>query len=518
MVRAKSICAQWTLSMAAVAALCCSGCTVGPDYAPPTTETPDRFGEATPAGAAGQASRVSVGQPVWVEWWSKFEDKQLDSLVARALAANHELRIAVARVQEARAIEKMAESRQYPSIGVHAGAFATHGSEAGFGVPYGIPGVTSNLFDVGFDATYEVDLFGGIRRSIEAAGAMAEATENERRGVQVTLLGEVARRYIELRALQRRLAVARENLADQRRTADIVQQRFDNGLAPNFDVVRARAQVVGTESSIPPLEAGIRQSVHELSVLLGEQPMALSDELAAEAPIPPVPPDVPIGLPSELLRRRPDVMRAERVLAAATAEQGVATAELFPHLVLGATAGVQSRHADQLFREHDPSSGFYMAGPSATWTLFDGGRRSANIDRSKARVAEAAAAYEATVLGSLRDVENALSSYAAHQTRRASLTELVTREEEAVRIARRQYDAGLLPLLDVLDVQRNLHAAEDALAGADQSVSTDLVSLYKALGGGWEGVGVDQPACPAGGAPEPAGTTPALPHKSGDAT
>jgi NodT family efflux transporter outer membrane factor (OMF) lipoprotein len=490
---------------------------VGPDYESPATETSANFGEVAPPGVPGQASRIDIGQPVWIDWWSKFEDPELDSLVARAVAANHELRIVAARVQEARAIERMAESRLYPSVGLSAAALATHGSEAGFGVPYGIPGVTSNLFEVGFDATYEVDVFGGVRRSIEAAGALAEATENERRAVQVTLLGEVARRYIELRALQRRLAVARENLADQRRTAEIVQHRFDNGLAPNFDVIRARAQVVATESSIPPLEAGIRQSIHELSVLLGEQPMALSDELASEAPIPPVPPEVPVGLPSELLRRRPDVMRAERVLAAATAEQGVATAELFPHLILGGTAGVQSRHVDQLFRGHDPGSGFYSAGPAASWTLFDGGRRTANIDRSKARVAEAAAAYEAIVLGSLRDVENALSSYSANQTRRTSLTELVASEKEAVRIARAQYNQGLLPLLDVLEVQRSLHAAEDALARADQSVSTDLVALYKSLGGGWEWGGADQPSSPAGGAPEAASTAPAFSEKSGEA-
>jgi NodT family efflux transporter outer membrane factor (OMF) lipoprotein len=382
----------------------------------------------------------------------------------------------------------MVESRLYPTLGISAGAFATRGSENGFGFPYGIPGKYSNLFQAGFDATYEVDLFGGIRRSVEAAGDLAEAVEDERRSVQVTLLGEVARNYIALRTLQRRLVVARANLDDQLRTAGIVQRRFDNGLAPNFDVVRARAQVVATESAIPPLEAGARQRIHALSVLMGEEPLALSDELASEAPIPPVPPEVPIGLPSELLRRRPDVRRAERLLAAATAEQGVATADLFPHLVLGATAGVQSRHLDNLFRDNTPGSGFYVAGPAAQWTLFDGGRRTANIDRTKARVAAAASEYEATVLGSLRDVESALTSYAHDQTRRSALTALVAENQEAVRIARGEYDQGIVALLDVIEVQRNLYSAEDALAQADQAVSSNLVALYKALGGGWEAV------------------------------
>jgi outer membrane protein, multidrug efflux system len=469
----------------ALTVLWCAGCKVGPDYHAPTPDAPPAFGE-TDAVGSGHYSHVSPGQPAWIDWWTEFGDAELDSLIIRAVKANHELRIAAARVQQARAEEKMAESRLYPSLSLGAGAFATHGSEAGFGVPYGIPGVSSNLFQIGFDASYEVDLFGRVRRSIEAAGALAEATEDNRRGVQVSLLGEVARNYISLRALQRRLAVANDNLDTQRRTAEIIEHRFQNGLAANFDVVRARAQVVATESSIPPLESGIRQRVHQLSTLLGEQPLSLSDELASSAPLPPVPPEVPIGLPSDLLRRRPDVLRAERILAAATAMQGVATADLFPRLILGGSAGVQSRHADTLFREHDPSSGYYLAGPSAQWTLFDGGDRLANIDRSKAVVAEAVAAYEATVLGSLRDVEDALSAYTSDQARRTTLSALVDQDQEALRIARNQLDNGLVAVLDVLEVQRNLYAAQDALAQADQAVSSDLVAIYKALGGGWE--------------------------------
>jgi multidrug efflux system outer membrane protein len=468
-----------------LAVLWCAGCKVGPDYHAPVSNAPPAFAEADAIGSS-HYSHVSPGQPAWIDWWTTFGDAELDSLIVRAVKANHELRIAAARVQEARAEEKMADSRLYPSVSLSAGAFATHGSGAGFGTPYGIPGVTSNLFQIGFDASYEVDLFGGVRRSIEAAGAIAEATEDNRRGAQVSLLGEVARNYISLRALQRRLAVAQDNLDTQRRTAEIIEHRFKNGLAANFDVVRARAEVVATESSIPPLESGIRQRVHQLSTLLGEHPFSLSGELASSAPVPPVPPEVPIGLPSELLRRRPDVRSAERMLAAATAMQGVATAELFPRLILGGSAGVQSRHVDTLFREHDPASGYYLAGPSAQWTLFDGGYRLANIDRSKAIVAEAAAAYEATVLGSLREVEDALSSYAFDQTRRTTLSALVDQDQEALRIARNQLNQGLVAVLDVLEVQRNLYAAQDALAQADQAVSSDLVAIYKALGGGWE--------------------------------
>jgi NodT family efflux transporter outer membrane factor (OMF) lipoprotein len=362
----------------------------------------------------------------------------------------------------------------------------TRGSQAGFGFPYGIPGEANTLFQIGFDATYEVDLFGGIRRTIEAAGAVADATVNERRAVQVTLLGEVARNYIGLRALQRRLEVARANLADQQKTLEVVQRRLKNGLAQNFDLVRASAQVSATESSIPPLEAGIQQTMYGLAVLLGEPPTALAGELTVAAPIPPAPPKVPVGMPSELLRRRPDVMRAERLLAAATAEQGVATSEFFPHVLLGGTAGVQSREFSDLFSQHTPSPGFYSAGPAARWTIFDGGRRVARLDLTKARVVAALAAYEETVLIALRDVESSLTAYSHDQTRRESLTALTAQNQEAVRIAQNQYAHGLITLLDVLEVQKNLYASQDALAQSDQAVSSDLVAIYKALGGGWE--------------------------------
>lgn len=474
----------------AVTALLTGGCAVGPNYRPARTETPPGYGDAgrPPKDHRGttQASVINQNDPPWIDWWTRFGDTELNSLIMRAVAANHELRIAAARVQEARAVRRIAESRLYPTVDVSAGFAKTEGSAAGFGFPYGLPGMESNLYQIGFDASYEVDLFGGVRRSIEAAGAFADASENDRRAVQVTLLGEVARNYIGLRALQLRLAIARSNLDDQRRTLDIVRRRLKNGLTTNFDLVRANAQVAATESAIPPLEAGIRQTIHGISVLLGRQPVALTDELSADGPIPPVPPTVPVGLPSELLRRRPDILRAERVLAAVTAEQGVATADLFPHLVLGGTAGVQSRHADELFNQHNPSSGFYVAGPLASWTIFDGGRRLANIDRSKAQVAAAIAAYESAVLAGLRDVENALVAYSHDQLRRDTLATLVSENKEAVRIAQAEYSNGLVTLLDVLEVQRNLYTAQDAQAQADQAVSSDLVALYKALGGGWE--------------------------------
>ena len=232
-----------TLRMAAgitSALLILCGCKVGPNYKAPRVETPRSFSNATTRTTTASSTSPTTAQSIvdtenapWIEWWTKFNDSQLDSFVTRALAANHELAVARARVQEARAMERMAKSGLYPTIGLSAAALKTRGSAAGFGFPFGLPGQEANLFHLGFDATYEVDLFGGVRRSVEAAGAVTDATVNERRGVQVTLLGEVARNYIALRALQRRLDVARANLADQRQTLDVVQRRFKNGLAPH---------------------------------------------------------------------------------------------------------------------------------------------------------------------------------------------------------------------------------------------------------------------------------------------
>ena len=475
-------------SVAAFVAIALSGgCAVGPNYRRPTVETPSRYGDpAATQPASTQVSAVEAGETPWVDWWAKLNDVELDSLVTRAVAANHELREATARVADARAATRVANSRLYPSIDIGAVMAGTRGSAAGFGFPYGAPGIAESVYQIGFDASYEVDVFGGIRRSVEAAGASAEAVEYDRGVVQLTLLGEVAHSYVLLRTLQRRLNIARQNLDDQRRTLDVVQRRLHNGVAATFDVVRARAEVEATEANIPPLEAGIRQTIYALSLLLGKAPLDLVSELSTDAPLPKLPKLIPIGLPSELLRRRPDVMSAERSLAAATALQGVAVADLFPHLILGGTAGVQSTRTDDLFSQHNPSSGYYLAGPSANWTLFDGGRRLANIDRSKAVIEAATAHYEEAVLGALRDVESSLTALSHDQARRDTLAAVVADAQEAVRIARNEYSNGLVDLLDVLEVQRTLYGAQDAQAQADLAVSTDMIGLFKALGGGWE--------------------------------
>jgi outer membrane protein, multidrug efflux system len=486
---------QWTAFGIAACVLGCTSCEVGPNYRAPNISTPASFGARTGPTSPGAdvahvpSSQITATQAPWSDWWTRLGDPELDSLIARAESANHEIKIAVARVQEARSTVRIAESQLYPTLVFNGGAFKTLGSAAGFGSPYGLPGVRSDLFQFGFDASYEIDIFGGIRRQIEGSKDAADAALDEQRRVHITVQAEVARAYITVRSLQQRIAITRANAADEAHTHKIVQRRLKNGLATSFDVVRAQAQVSATEASLPTLDTALEGNMHALAILLGQPPLALSAELAEAKPVPAVPPVLPIGLPSELLRRRPDVMEAERMLAAATAAQGVAVSDLFPHLLLGGSAGVQTRHTNEIFNVHGPSSGFYLAGPSAEWQIFDGGRRKAGIERSKAQVKEALETYEATVLSAIGDVEDASTAYGNDQASRQKLVELVEEDNEAVRIAHSEYSQGLVTLLDVLDVQRNAYAAQDALAQADQAVVLDLVALYKALGGGWEAPG-----------------------------
>ena len=483
---------QWTALGIAACVLGCTSCEVGPNYHAPALSTPAGFGAPTGADSAHiPPSQVTANEAPSGDWWTRLGDPELDSLIARAESANHEIKIAVARVREARSIVRIAQSQLYPTLDLSGGVFKSRGSATGFGSPYGIPGIRSDLFQLGFDASYEIDLFGGIRRQIESSKDAADAALDEQRGVHITVQAEVARAYITIRSLQQRIAITRANAADEAHTREIVQRRFKNGLATSFDVLRAQAQVSETEAGLPTLDTALESNLHALAILLGQPPLALNAELAETKPVPAVPAVVPIGLPSELLRRRPDVMEAERVLAAATAAQGIAVSELFPHLLLGGSAGVQTRHTNEIFNVHGPSSGFYLAGPSAEWQILDGGRRKAGIERSKAQVEEALQVYEATVLSAIGDVEDAIVAYGNDQASRQKLVDLVEENNEAVRIAHAEYSQGLVTLLDVLDVQRNDYIAQDALAQTNQAVVLDLIALYKGLGGGWESPGGD---------------------------
>jgi NodT family efflux transporter outer membrane factor (OMF) lipoprotein len=319
---------------------------------------------------------------------------------------------------------------------------------------------------------------------VEAASALVGAAEWDRRGVLVSLLGEVARNYVEARGYQRRLAIARDNIRAQREVVTLTRSLFKAGLTSELDVEQASTLLYATEGQVPALETGFEASVFALGVLSGGLPGMLRDELAAPAPVPSTPPEVPVGLPSELLRRRPDIQRSERELAAATAQIGVATADLYPKFSLSGSIGLQSTDPSTWFKA---ASSFWSAGPTVAWRIFDAGRIRANIRLETARQEEALAHYEQTVLGAMRDVESALVAYAKEQIRRQSLDRAARSSRQALEMSQQLYQNGLIDFIRVLDAQRSVYLSEEALALSDIAVSTNLVALYKALGGGWEG-------------------------------
>ena len=471
-----------------------AGCTVGPNYAPPTASVPDHFGEAGAALSATTrpATRSATTQAVSgqiEQWWKNFKDPQLDSLIERAVQSNLDLRSAEARIRQARAQYGVALASEYP-IGTGVGSFRrSRGSGSLSRSSSGIGNFRispSNLYQIGFDASWEVDVFGGNRRSVEAARGDIEASVEDRRNVLITLLSEVAKDYVDYRGFARQVAIARENVNAQQETLAVTRRQFEAGLktATELDVRRAEALVFTTQSQIPSLETSMRQTAYALSVLLGQQPTALMQELEAAKPIPSaIIPEIPIGLPSELLRRRPDIRRSERQLAAATARIGVATAQLFPQFSLTGSLGLESSRFKSI---GNYGSRFWSIGPSVSWPIFDFGKIRSTIRVQNALEEQALVVYEQSVLTALADVEDALTAYGHEQERRQLLADSVTANERAVKLATQRYTAGLTDFLSVLDAQRSLYAAQDQLVQSNRFVSDDLVALYKALGGGWE--------------------------------
>ena len=453
-----------------------AGCKVGPDYHPPQTSVPAKWSSDLAGGETNQS-------PADPAWWKTFHDPELDSLITRAVQSNLNLRVAAARVREARALRGVASAGLWPTVNANGSYQRERLSQNGFPeFPPGIP-LEGNIYQAGFDAAWELDVFGGTRRAIEAANASLGAAEQGRRDVLVSLLGEVARDYVEARGSQRRLAIVHDNVTAQQEQLRLTQDRHRAGLTGNLDVEQVSALLETTQAEAPEREQDFRQSVYALAVLLGQPPGALVDEMSADSPIPAPPPTVPAGLPSELLRRRPDIARAERQLAAATAQIGVATADLFPKFSLTGDMGLQSVGVSDWFTA---GSRYWQAGPMAQWRIFDAGQIRANIRVQNARQEEALAAYESTVLSSMQDVETALTAYAKQQTRRESLAAAVDSSRRALALSEQLYRNGLTDYLPVLDAQRSLYAAEDSLAQSDRDVDLNLVALYKALGGGWE--------------------------------
>jgi len=461
------------LALAASAGGCAS---VGPDYAPPEVATPETWRDASAGGLNPRPAELAG-------WWAQLGDPQLESLLVRAQAGSLDVREALARVRESRALLGVTEAGRFPTVDGTASWERNVQSE---NTPFGSFIPDTGRYGAGFDSVWELDLWGRVRRSIEAAGADYQASVEDARDVAVTVTAETAVNYVQLRGFQQRVELARTNVALQEQTQKLVQARFDAGLVSESDLAQARTNLESTRSRVPSLEIGLRAAENRLAVLLGLTPGALAAELGDERPIPVPPVEVAVGVPADLLRRRADVRRAERQLAAETARIGVAEADLYPRLELSGSLGLASEHSSDLFTS---GSDEYHFGPSLRWNLFDAGRLRNRVEAQDARTEQAFARWEQSVLTALEESENAMTAFVREQTRRASLGEAVTQARRAVELSRTQYTEGLSDFQTVLVAERALADLEDSLAQSDAAITTSLVALYKALGGGWEQVG-----------------------------
>jgi len=467
--------------LALFVSLLLSGCfAVGPDYQRPKIPIPRQWTE-TPA--------VQGSQPE--QWWKTFNDPILDKLISDAIASNLDLKLALARVKDARALRSATIAAGLPSLDAKSSASRrfnnsssptsqTGTSSAGGG--FGIGNQFINIFQMGFDAQWELDFFGGVRRAVESADATIDVEVENSRDVLVTLLGEVARNYIELRANQRLIAITRENLHAQQETRELTQIRQQTGLAGMLEVTQAQALAATTEAQLPNYETAVKQSIHALSVLLGKEPGALVVRLDQQGTIPAIAANVITNLPSELLQRRPDIRRAERQLAVANASVGVATAELYPKVNLAAFIGLQNT----TITDFTPIGKSWSAASSLTLPIFNWGKLNANINSKKAQFEQSFLTYQSTVLSAFKEVEDALIAYSKEQQRHKALAKAVAANQLAIQLADERYQKGLTAFLDVLTSQTAFYQAQSLLVTSESQLSSNLVALYKALGGGWQ--------------------------------
>ena len=519
------------------------GCKVGPDYKAPLTPTPGRWVASAGLGGAVQVNLDTRSGVDLSQWWARLGDAQLTSLVEQAIKSNLEMHLAAARLREAIALRKGALAELSPAIALNAGY--THrrvarnssgdgdsedglsgsvsqsaSSVSGLGPPsatlrFGdttatirlpdpgsgqtLPEITAtrsrgfggdsggfqrdrNAYEALLAATWEIDIWGGIRRGLEAADAEVGASVEDCRSVMVAVSAEVARNYVLLRGLQRLAEVTDDNIAIQRETLESIQGRFAASLATGTDVLQAQIQLRRTEAEMPPLLAGAKETIFRLSVLLGQPPGNLMDYLAGVQPLPKHPDLLGVGLPSELLRRRPDIRAAERRLAAETARIGIEVAELFPRVSLLGTFGLQSADADDLM---DTDSLTWSFGPGVRWRLMEFGRIISNISVQEERQHQALLLYHQSVLDALEQVETSLANYAAQRRRSETLAEVNAVNQRAFELAKSEYAVGMISFLSVLDTQRSLFATQTELIRTRQQALVELVNLYESLGGGW---------------------------------
>lgn len=484
------------------ACLLLGGCTVGPNFHRPWAPAPKAWVSATTTTTAG--GNASAAKPVELaNWWTAFGDPTLNDLVERGVAANLDIRIAQARVRQARAVVGEAESAWWPSADASGSYTRSHTttpksdaqSFGGGGQASGGTGadsavkvsqdrhVSRSLYQAGFDSLWELDVFGGTRREVEAARADEQASVESLRDALVTVTAEIGADYLDLRGRQEELRITRENLKSQQHTAEITRKQYQAGFISELDVANAEAQAATTQAQIPALESAIRQSIYQLGVLLGEAPGALLEQLSAERPLPTVPGQIPAGLPSELLARRPDIRGAEASLHAATARIGVAVADLFPRFTLSGSLSLSASELASWDRSVTRVASF---GPGVSWNLFNGFLTRRRIEESRAVADQRLLEYRRTVLNAFQEVESDWTAFEKETERGRSLETAVARNRRAAELARRLYAEGQQDFLTVLVAERALLNTQDALAQSRTQAAKSLVAVYKALGGGWE--------------------------------
>ena len=458
------------------------GCAVGPGYEVPQTPVAAQY-----MGVDLNAATTAVN----MYWWKGFTDPVLDELILSAVRENQTLQASVARVNQARAIQQQSLLNLFPVVTANGDftqqRFGSKGAFGGLGGASGggnTRGFDVGVYNAGFDASWEIDIFGRVRRGLEQSTGESEAAIADLEDSIRVLVSEVARNYFDLKGAQLQATVARENAKNQEQVVNVAEALYKGGQTTEFDVMRAKALLFSTLATVSPLEADARIAMYRIAVLLGKQPHELVSKLDMPTPLPTYNGPISLGDPTSLIQRRPDVRAAERRLAAATAGIGVAKGDYFPKISFVGNISLQSRSWPGL-RESPGSS--WSFGPSITWAAFNMGSVIAQVDGAEAAAKEAMALYQQSVLTALEDVEGSLARFSAVRQRRDLLKLSAEQSEKAVQIARTQYENGLIDLLPVLDAQKAAFTSQEQLAVSDTSLLTSLVSLYKALSGGWDG-------------------------------
>jgi multidrug efflux system outer membrane protein len=450
---------------------------VGPDYVRPDTQTSAVWHTPLKGGlVSGETDDKTLST-----WWTTLNDPVLNSLVNRALANNLDLKKAGASIREAHAKRGVAAADLFPTFDATGSAARSRTSKSTGS------GSTTTLYNAGFDATWELDIFGGVRRSVEAAEADLEASQEDMRNVLISLLGEVVLNYIDVRTYQTKLSAAETNLDAQRETFQIVTWRNQAGLVDELDVEQARYNLESTRSAIPALRTGLEEAMNRIAVLLGEKPGMVHKELEKPGPVPDIPVKVTVGIPADTIRRRPDIRKAERELAAQTARVGEATADLYPKFTLSGTLVFEALSSQKLFSTNNEAR---KGSAAVTWPIFHGGSIRNNIEIQSALQEKAAINYDATLLNAFEEVENVLVAYAQEQSKGNALHEAEKAARNALDLARHKYESGMIDFTSVLEAQRSLLSFQTQLAESDGAVVSNLIKLYKALGGGWESAAV----------------------------